>query len=155
MLRTLIVCSIVAIGVLAYGETALEPVHPDESASYTFHKRFSTDRSLESLSAIQSALDSFRKLTGAAVHSMPKKKLTEIGNTGWEMQNLGFVNHVETVRGTLLKQDYLIKKLTYQLAEGKSKSGEIDEEDLLRTRTEYEKAEQRFRKFWSAFGISD
>ncbi len=155
MLRALLVCSIIVTGVLAYGEPPLKPVHPDEPASHTFEERLSARRSLESLAAIQSALDSFRELTKASAGKIPEKKLAEIGNTGWEMQNLGFVNHVETVRGTILKQDYLIKKLTYELAQRKLKSGEIDPKSLLEVQGEYENAEKRFQEFWSAFGIAD
>ena len=155
MLRALLVCSIIVTGVLAYGEPPLKPVHPDEPASHTFEERLSVGRSLESLAAIQSALDSFRELTKASAGKIPEKKLAEIGNTGWEMQNLGFVNHVGTVRGTILKQDYLIKKLTYELAQRKLKSGEIDPKSLFEVQGEYENAEKRFQEFWSAFGIAD
>ena len=155
MLRVLLVCLIIVTGALAYGEPPLKPVHPDEPASHTFEERFSTGRSLESLAAIQSALDSFRELTKAAADKIPEKKLAEIGNTGWEMQNLGFVNHAGTVRGTILKQDYLIKKLTYELAQRKLQSGEMDPKTLLEAQGEYEKAEKRFQEFWSAFGIAD
>lgn len=155
MFRTLIVCFIMAISVSAYGETGLKQVHPDEPAGYTFDERFSTKHSLESLAVIQSALESFRKLTEAAADKIPKERLTEMGNTGWEMQNLGFVNHVEAVKGTILKQDYLIKKLTYESAQRKSKSGEIDQKDLVKIKREYEHAEKQFLEFWGAFGIAD
>ena len=155
MLRALIVCSIIVTGALAYGEPPLKPVHPDEPASHTFEERFSTGRSLEGLAAIQSALESFRELTKAAADKIPEKKLAEIGNTGWEMQNPGFANHVGAVKGTILKQDWLIKKLTYELAQRKLQSGEIDPKSLIEVQGEYENAEKRFQEFWSAFGIAD
>ena len=154
MIRTLIVCSIILITVSAYSET-LKAVHPDEPVDYTFNERLSTGHSLESLAIIRSALESFRKLTEAAVGKIPKKSLAEIGNTGWEMQNLGFVNHAEAVRGTLLKQDYLIKKLTYELAQRRSKSGEIDGKELSKAKREYEQAEKQFMEFWDAYRIAD
>jgi hypothetical protein len=155
MLRALIICSILAISFSAYGDLNLKPIHPDEPADYTYKERFSTRSSLESLDAIQSALDSFRKLTEASAGKIPKKTLTKIGNTGWEMQNLGFVNHVGTVKGTILKQEYLIKKLTYELAQGKARSGEISQADLSAIRKEYEKAEKQFQDFWNSFDIAD
>lgn len=156
MLRAFFVCLAIIVSFSsAYGEMDLKPVHPDESAGYTFDKRLSTRNSLESLTAIGSALDSFRKLTQAAAGKISGDRLAEIGNTGWEMQNLGFVNHVEAVRGTVLKQDYLIKKLSYELAQRKSKSGEISERDLLEAKGEYEKAEKQFLEFWDAFGVAD
>jgi len=81
--------------------------------------------------------------------------LAKIGNTSWEMQNLGFVNHVEVVKGTILKQEYLIKKLTYELAQIKSKSGEMNQRDLSKIKREYENAEKQFQEFWNTFGIAD
>jgi len=155
MLRTLIICSIIAISFPAYGEVDLKSVHPDESAAYTYNERFSSNRSLESLATIKSALDSFRKLTEIAANKISKETLAKIGNTSWEMQNLGFVNHVEAVKGTILKQEYLVKKLTYELAQIKSKSGEINQRDLLEIKREYEKAEKQFQEFWNSFRISD
>jgi hypothetical protein len=155
MLRILIICSIIAINIPAYGEVDLKSVNPDESAAYTYNERFSSKHSLESLATIKSALDSFRKLTEIAANKISKETLAKIGNTGWERQNLGFVNHVESIRGTILKQEYLIKKLTYELAQIKSKSGEINQRDLLEIKREYEKAEKQFQEFWNTFSIAD
>jgi hypothetical protein len=155
MLRPFSICLLIALAVPAYGETGLKPVHPDESADYTFNERLSVNNSLESLAAVKSALASFRKLTAAATGKIPRERLAEIGNTGWEIQNLGFVNYVETIKGTLLKQDYLIKKLRYELAQQKSKSGEITGKDLLEAKGEFEKAEKQFQGFWNTFGVAD
>jgi hypothetical protein len=155
MLRVFVACSLIALAVPAYGEAGLKPVHPDESADYTFNERLSTKNSLINLAAVKSALVSFRKLTAATAGKIPKERLAEIGNTGWEIQNLGFVNYVEDIKGTLLKQDYLIKKLRYELAQQKSKSGEITGKDLLEAKGEFEKAEKQFQKFWNSFGIAD
>jgi len=155
MLRTLIICSIIAISFSAYGDVDLKTVNPDESADYTYNERFSSKRSLESLATIKAALDSFRKLTETAANKISKETLAKIGNTSWEMQNLGFVNHVEAIKGTILKQEYLIKKVTYELAQRKSKSGEINQRDLLEIKREYEKAKKQFQEFWNTFRIAD
>jgi hypothetical protein len=155
VLRALTICSIIAISVSAYGQASLKPAYPDEPGDYTFDKRFSVARSLESLAAIRSALESFKKLTEAAGGKIPKERLAEIGNTGWDMQNLGFANHVEAVKGTLLKQDYLITKVAFELAQRKAKTGEIDQRALLETKSEYEKAEKQFQEFWEGFSIAD
>jgi len=155
MLRTLIICSIIAISFSAYGDVDLKSVNPDESADYTYNERFSSKRSLESLATIKAALDSFRKLTETAANKISKETLAKIGNTSWEMQNLGFVNHVEAIKGTILKQEYLIKKVTYELAQRKSKSGEINQRDLLEIKREYEKAKKQFQEFWNTFRIAD
>lgn len=142
-------------GLSAQREANLKSVHPDESADYTFNERLSCKHSLESLNIIKSALDSFRKLTEAAANKISKERLSEIGNTGWEMQNLGFANHVEAVKGTIVKQEYLIKKLTYELTQRRVKSGEMGQKDLLDAKMEYEKAHKQFQEFWNTFGIAD
>jgi hypothetical protein len=41
------------------------------------------------------------------------------------------------------------------LAQTKSKSGKINERDLLEIKREYEKAEKQFQEFWNSFGIAD
>jgi hypothetical protein len=156
MIRRAAVVLILAFGISAPGRiSGQKAVHPDESADYTMNERLSVRQSLESLAAIESALNSFRKLTEAAAKTMPKEQLAKIGNTGWEMQNLGFVNHVGAVKGTLLKQEYFLKKLSYELAQRKSKSGEMDPKSLLKSKQEYEQAEKEFQQFWKTFGIAD
>ena len=155
MLRAIVILSILAVGLSAHGDMNLKPVHPDEPADYTYNERFSTGSSLESLDAIQSALESFRKLTEASAGKIPKKTLAKIGNTGWEMQHLGFPNHVGTVKGTLLKQEYMVKKLTYELAQAKAKSGEVSPADLSAAKADFERAEKRFKDYWDSFRVSD
>lgn len=155
MLRTFIICSIIAMAFSAYGDVTVKSVHPDESADNTYNERLSTKSSLESLARIKSALESFRKLTKEVTGKIPKEKLAEIGNTSWDMQNLGFVNHVEAIKGTLLKQEYIIKKLTYELAQRKVKSGEMSQREVVEIQREYEKAEKQFQEFWNTFGIAD
>jgi len=156
MVRRSLVFFALVMGISVHGGPAFQRnVHPDEPAEYTLNERFSVKQSLNSLASIESALDSFRKLTAAAADTLPREKLAGIGNTDWEMQNLGFVNHVGAVRGTLLKQEYLLNKVTYELAQRKAKSGEMNQKDLLKIRREYEAADRQFQKFWKEFGIAD
>ncbi|MBU1195253.1 MAG: hypothetical protein KKE62_15870 [Proteobacteria bacterium] len=156
MLRTLIICSIIAMSsVWAHADLNLTAGHPDEDPEYTYHQRFSTPQSLDSLSQINSALDSFRQLTEISADKISKAQMEKIGHTGWEMQNLGFHNHGKTIQGTLLKQDYLIKKLMYELGRMKSTSGSADPKELSALLTEYQAAEKQFQAFWDSFLISD
>ena len=156
MLRRSVVLFVLAMGISVHGGPAFQQaVHPDEPADYTLNERFSVQQSLESLVSIESALDSFRKLTAKAADKLLPKELADIGNTGPEMQNLGFVNHVGAVKGTLLKQEYLLKKVTYELAQRKARSGEMDKKTLSKIKREFEIAEKQFRKFWNEFGIAD
>ncbi|MDD4356637.1 MAG: hypothetical protein PHN98_05235 [Smithellaceae bacterium] len=155
MWRLLIICSIITISFSAYAELNLKPVNPDEPAEYTYNQRFSSEHALERLAAIDSALDSFRKLTEASKNKMAKDKLEKIGNTGWETQNLGLPNSALAIKGTILKQEYMIKKLTYDLAQRRLKLGEISKKELSEAQREYKKAEQKFQTFWDSFGIAD
>ncbi|MBN1382041.1 MAG: hypothetical protein JXA41_10225 [Deltaproteobacteria bacterium] len=155
MLRALIISFIMAVSFSAYGDIVLKSVHPDEAADTTYNERLSSERSLAYLARIQSALESFKKLTAEAAGKISQKRLRDIGNTGWEEQNLGFVNHVEAIKGTILKQEYLVKKLTYELAQKKAKAGEMNQENLLEAQREFEKAQKQFLEFWNTFGIAD
>ena len=156
MLRRSLVFFALVMGISVPGGPAFQRnVHPDEPAEYTLNERFSVKQSLNSLASIESALDSFRKLTAATAGKLPREKLAAIGNTSWEMQNLGFINHVGAVRGTLLRQDNLLKKTTYELAQIKAKAGEMNQKDLLKIKREYEAADRQFQKFWKEFGIAD
>jgi hypothetical protein len=151
----LLVCFVLAVSAPSYAELDLKAVHPDEPADYTFNERFSAKQSLQSLDSIISDLESFRRLTEAAAGKLSKKELEKIGNTGWESQNLGFVNQVNSIKGTLLKQEYLIKKLAHELAQRKLKAGESKQKEALEAEREYKKAEKQFQTFWNDFGLAD
>ena len=155
MWRLLIIFSIIAISFSAYAELNLKPVNPDEPAEYTYNQRLSAEHALKNLVAIDSALDSFRKLTEASKNKMAKDTLEKIGNTGWETQTLGLPNSARAIKGTILKQEYMIKKLTYDLAQRRLKLGEISEKELSEVQREYKKAEQKFQTFWDSFRIAD
>jgi len=139
----------------AHAETKLQPVHPDEPAQYTYHQRFSLDGALSGLQRIRTFLESFRKLTGEAKGKISQAKLQEIGHTDWETQYLGFDNLVKSLEGTLRKQDLLIKKLQYQLAEEQMKKGTGEEKALEEARKAYEESARVFQEFWEKFRIKD
>lgn len=156
MSRTLLViCFIMAISFPAHAELDLKPVHPDESAEETFNQRLSIENALRSLGGIESALKSFAELTQAARGKFSKEKLKAIGNTDADVQTLGFMNWPGTIKGTILKQEYMLKKLNYELAQKKLKLGEINKEELSAAHKEYKKAEENFQAFWDSFGIGD
>ena len=155
MLRRIVLLCFVFVSLPAHAELNLKPVHPDEDADYTFNQRFSVQDSLSTLNQINSALESFRKLTELSVGKIPEEKLKEIGNTGWEIQNLGFMNWGGAIKGTLYKQDYLIKKLEYELALEKAKNGKTNKDELLTAEKAFNEAEKKFQAFWNSFSIGD
>ncbi len=136
-------------------ELKLSPVHPDEDVKYTLNQRFGVDHALRSLECVRASLTSFRKLTEESKGKIPDNKLKEIGNTDWERQNLGFRNHPNSIEGTLRKQDYMLKKLEFELAKAKKELGQCPDRELKSKRHAYEKAEKEFQAFWNGFSVTD
>ena len=155
MLRIMLLLAVFLLTMRANAELNLKPVHPDEPTEYTYNKRFSIENSLRSLSQIRSALKSFRKLTNEAKAKLSKDKFQRIGNTDPATQDLGFMNWAGAIEGTLYKNDYVIKKLQYELTMEKVKSNQLNKSELEKAETELRQAEQRFQDFWNSFGIGD
>jgi len=156
MLKQIILLSIIFASL--YGEDFLDlkPMHPDEPTKYTYNKRFSMKNSLESIQNIESALESFTKLTKATKRKISKRKLNKIGNTAWDIQNLGFFNWIVAIRGTLYKQEFLIKKLQYEhLLLERSKLEEIENQKIINAKKDLEIAKSRFLKYWNSTTIAD
>ncbi len=157
MSKGVIFHSIVLISLIAVAsaELRLGPIHRDEPAEYTYANRFSLDNALSSLEKVHASLQSFRDLTEAAQEKISKDKLKKIGNTDWETQNLGFPNHTKSIEGTLRKQDYLVKKLQYQLIQEQIKQGTRKREELGAAQKAFEEAEKSFQEFWDGFKVKD
>ncbi|NJN11356.1 MAG: hypothetical protein HC836_27025 [Richelia sp. RM2_1_2] len=130
-------------------------VHPDEPIKDTLQERFSFDNSLERLNQIDKALNSFRVLTEKSKSVLDNKTLSEVGNTDWDTQNLGFTNWVSSVEGTLRKQDYQINKLGYQLAQKLYEDKAIPQSVLNQKQAAYHKAEKDFQAFIKSFSVAD
>ena len=126
-----------------------------EVARHIFNERFSYDEAQRRLVQINRFLDSFRALTEQYRDRFTTEELRSVGNTGGEMQGLGFYNVPKTVEGTLRKQQYQLKQLEYELAERKYAAGEITVGELGNSRSAYEDAEEEFQTFWDSFVISD
>jgi len=146
---------VVTLSSFTQAEMNLRPVHPDESAEYTYNKRFSLDEALTSLDRVRLYLESFRLLTEEAQGSISRKRLKEIGNTDWETQYPGFKNIPLCIEGTLRKQDYLIKKLLYESAKHGVKDGTVGGKALSEAKRAFEDSEKSFQTFRDNFGIAD
>ncbi len=133
----------------------LKPVHPDETVSYTLNERFSVENSMRVLPQIKGALNSFHTLTEKSKSALGQKALSEVGNTDWEVQNLGFTNWVTSVEGTIKKQNYQMKKLEFELAKKQYEDKEIVKAVLDQKAVSYQQAKQELQKFWNSFKISD
>lgn len=95
-------------------------------------------------------LESFRDLTQRARGRLTAADLRAAGNTSREMQGIGFHNIPLVVEGTLLKQDYQLKQLEYELAQLRRARGEVSDREVERARGAYAAATKRFQVFWES-----
>jgi len=133
----------------ALGYLNLHKRNPDGAeGAEEFNTGYSSDQALQRLSQVQSFLDSFNRLTNQARGRLTAAELNAVGNTGAEMQSIGFHNIPLIVEGTVLKQDYQLRQAQYELAQLKRQRGDISVQELDRTRSAYEEATKRFQIFW-------
>jgi hypothetical protein len=127
----------------------------DETGSDADEERFSFDNAMERLKQIESALESFRKLTELSEKKLGKNPLSKIDNTGWEIQNLGFPNWSGDIEGTLRKQHYLIQKLELELAEILFSAGKLAQKELDKKKQAAKAAQEGFQKFSDSASVAD
>ena len=125
------------------------------AAAEPAHEEFLLDEGLFSLESIRECLGSFRKLTEAAKGKIPPAKLKEIGNTDWEMQELGLFNHPNILEGTLRKQDLVIQQLRLELIRQRMKEGTAGEKDLQEARKALEASQKAFQELKKNFYRKD
>ncbi|MEW5922311.1 MAG: hypothetical protein AB1796_15495 [Bacillota bacterium] len=116
---------------------------------------FTLTDSLFRVQQVKDALESFKELTEKSKGKLTQRELEEIGNTSWEMQYLGFHNWMNSLEGTLRKQDYLIKKLELELARKQYEVGEIAEDELKQKETLFLLSKNEFQLFIDAYRIAD
>ena len=133
----------------AVGYLDLHKRHPDGAEGATeFNTGYSSDAALQRLAQMQTFLASFRRLTGRVRGTLPATELSAIGNTSAEMQTIGFHNIPLTVEGTILKQEYQLRQVQYELAELKRERGDVSAQELEQARSAYERATKRLQVFW-------
>lgn len=98
---------------------------------------------LEHLASITSSLDSYREMT-EMVDSQLKEK---VDNTSWEMQNIGFPNWTNYIKGTLLKQNLRIAVLERGQAS--------TPEEIRKTQNNLEQARKEYEDFTQRHQIVD
>jgi hypothetical protein len=113
-------------------EEELQPVHPDEPVDYTYNQRFSVDYALGRVGMIRDVSD---LLTGEA--------------------KMSFNNSVGAITGTLMKQEYELRKAEFELAKWQVREGQITQEEFNQIEQVYRNAMEEFKNFWDTFGISD
>ncbi|NLP18207.1 MAG: hypothetical protein GX376_03825 [Firmicutes bacterium] len=121
----------------------------------TLEERFSLKESLYRVEQVGDIFVSFRELTEECQGKLPPETLAAVGNTGWEMQHLGFHNLPNTIEGTLRLQDYEIKKLRFALAKEQYEKGEIGVEDAKGAQEAFYEARDGMQAFLDSYSIAD
>lgn len=111
---------------------------------------------VESLRFIDREMTSFRELTTKTSKSLSERERREFQDRFWENQHLGYPNHRNVIEGTLKKQDYLIKKLEYELAKERLAGGKkIPAAEINRLKETYEITERELEKYLKNYQIAD
>ncbi|MDH5571444.1 MAG: hypothetical protein OEY89_06740 [Gammaproteobacteria bacterium] len=125
---------------------SLEDNQPDEGKQFIYDNRFTVDNALLEFKKIEDSLEEYRQLT-EQIRSNQKINLSAIKSSNWELQNLGFHNWLLSVKGTLLKQDYLLKKYKYESLPEKVSQN--------KAREEYRQSEVKLQLFLDNLKIAD
>lgn len=155
MSRVIFAVALMLINMPAQSELNLTRSHPDEPVEHTYDERFSEESALNALAEVVAALRSFRALTEAAQDALPEETISGVGYTGWEIQNLGFENWPSSIQGAILKQSFMIKKLTYELVKERVAAGKLTPDHLDEAKISMRHAESAFQEFYNSFGIAD
>jgi hypothetical protein len=122
----------------------------------TIYEGLKFERAHENFGDIRKALGSFRELTESLDKSLYNERKKKIGYMAWETQNLGLPNGSNYVEGVLMKQDYLIKKMEYELAKQRSESGRrVNANDLSNLKAKYLSSEKRLVDYLNAYTYAD
>ena len=133
----------------AVGYLNLSKRHPDAADGATeFATEYAPGAALQRLDQMRGFVASFKQLTTRVRSRLGEAELRDAGNTSAEMQSIGFHNIPLIVEGTLLKQDYQLKQVAYELAQLRRARGEITEQEVERARGAYADATRRFQLFW-------
>lgn len=133
----------------AIGYLNLSKRHPDAADGATeFAVSYAPASALQRLEQVRGFLASFKTLTARARGKVPAAEIRSAGNTGADMQSIGFHNIPLILEGTLLKQEYQLRQVEYELAQVRRSVGQVSDEDLERARRAYGEATRRFQEFW-------
>ena len=118
-------------------------------------ERFRISEATEGLEYVTEWLKSFRALTITTENSLAKSEKEKIGNLGADVQTLGFYNWPKTIEGTLLKQEYEISYLEYQLALERKANGKTNLADVQEKEEKYLLLKIKMLNFLRKFHIAD
>jgi hypothetical protein len=132
----------------AVGYLNLHKRHPDGLDGPVEFARYSADTALRRLDQMREFLASFSTLTERARDLIAPEQLRDVGNTEPTMQTVGFRNIPLEIEGVLLKQEYQLRQVEYELAQARRALRQVGPDTVVRSRDEYAKATRRFQEFW-------
>ena len=132
----------------AVGYLNLHKRHPDGDAGPVEFNTYTARAALVRMGQINGFLASFARLTRKAETVLTRADLAAVGNTEADMQTIGFQNIPLTVEGTLLKQDYQLRQVQYELAQLKFARKEVSAVELADAKRAYADATRRLQIFW-------
>lgn len=130
------------------------PLHPGAPTSGTLNQRLSVDKSIDRVKQIDQTLASLRQRT----HNQAKastRSIVEGKQKALATQTLTIHNRLGSVTGTLKKQDYEIKKLSFELAQKQFQDGEIPRTLLDQQQANYQKSAHELKMFLNSSRIAD
>lgn len=120
-----------------------------------FDERFNKTKATEGLKYVNDWLKSFRELTIVTENSLTSNEKEKIGNLGSDTQTLAFYNWPKTIEGTLLKQEYEISRLEYELAVERNLNGKNSLAELKAKEEAYILIKIKMHNFLRKFHIAD
>ena len=139
----------------AVGYLNLHKRHPDGLEGAEEFNRYSLDEAVRRLEQMRGFLNSFERLTDRVRNRLGRDELQAVGNTESDMQMIGFHNIPLEVEALMVKQDYQLRQVQYELAQLKYAQGRVDADTLARSKTAYQQATARFQLFWDTKLPSD
>jgi len=130
-----------------YGELDLQNIYRDVGTpadGERFFQSLTHDNAYNALLYLKKELSSCQE--------MMKKKGKEKEDLEKE---IGMGNNYYRVLFTLMKQNYLINKLEYNIAEYKYKLKEINEVELMQKKEKYKKAKNDFEKEYNSVSLGE
>lgn len=127
----------------------------EQSQTSAGGQKFTVAEAMQGLQDITSWLNSFRALTQRTGEYLSDQEKIQIGNLGWDMQNIGFNNKVKSLEGTLRVQKWEIRKLEYELAMERNLAGKIPQEALTQAAGQLREAQKDWKDFLDNYHAAD
>lgn len=127
-----------------YGDLDLQNIYRDAGTpadGQRFFQSLTYDNACNSLINLNKELSSY-------------KETMKNGKEDLEKQ-IGIANNYYTVLLTMMKQNYLINKLEYNIAEYKYKLKEINKVELMQKEEKYKKAKKDFEKEYNSVSFGE